>query len=336
MRFLDVSCSLDRGSELLINTNSYDTPIPKNTNDSEFDEHSTVIPEHESGLTDMSFALLTYDATAHTHRLTIPESRPNGDTLKLREEFAQKFADTIQEKYIKYCDLSDPFQKMLAGVAKSMTSSMRLRAVRPMQKYVSSALPRVDSEYVLGLAAEALRNGDRTVNAGPEMQKWRCLVWVQWHALAIAIAGLCTNRDTPLANETWGLVDRAYARNAANVADARNGMLWKPIEKLYKKASAFRDHGVTPPSVSPPQAPDMSQLDIAYPVQANIDTTVAQPNLQSSVPGAMPTSGVLNSAMDVNYGDAFMNGVDLANTDLELDGFREDLGRYLDPESDRH
>jgi len=64
-------------------------------------------------------------------------------------------------------------------------------------------------------------------------------------ALAVALAGLCSIRSTPLASRAWYYVDKHYERSARYVADSRTGMLWKPVEKLYKKASAFRDSAGT-------------------------------------------------------------------------------------------
>ncbi|KAK0875813.1 hypothetical protein LTR87_010333 [Friedmanniomyces endolithicus] len=111
IRFLDVFTAMDRATESLIAHGSFDTPMPTNVNDSEFDEDSTVIPSHETGITDMGFALVAYEAR------------------------------------------------------------------------------------------------------------------------------------TDLADRAWGVVERNYERQLRFVADTRHGMLWRPIEKLYKKANAFRNDG---------------------------------------------------------------------------------------------
>ena len=322
IRFLDVFSALDRGTELLVAMDSYDTPRPRNTNDTEFDEFSTSIPEHEHGLTDMSFARLAYDATHLTHRLTIPESKPNGDTWKQRLELSLKFENMVQETYLKYCDTSDPYQRLLYMISKSMITSMKLRAVRPIQRHVSSVPPRVDSAYVLELARDCLKAGEK-VYSDPETEKYRWMVWVPWHPLAVALAGLCAIRDTDLANDAWPYVEQVYARQSRHVADARHGMLWRPIEKLYKKASAFRDHrDETPSDVSPPQQVQAPPVTSSYhPPQ--IDPSLAQP-FSLNIPGAMPTSGVLNSPMDLSLGNNMMpiGGMDLMNNDMNWMDFQ--------------
>lgn len=317
VRFLDVFAGIDRGTELLVGLNTWDTPRPRNTNDADFDEFSTKIPEYESGLTDMSFARLAYDATHLTHQLTIPESKPNGDTWKQRLEFAQKFEEMVKERYLKYCNASDPFQRLILMISQSMCASMKLRAVRPLQRHISSVPPRVDNPYVLQLARDSLKAGEQ-VYTDPETEKYRWMIWVPWHALAVALAGLCSIRDTDLANDAWKYVESSYLRQGPHVADARHGMLWKPIEKLYKKASAFRDHrDETPSDVSPPQPIQRPSITSEYmPPQINISS--AQP-LPQNLPGGMPTGGVLNSPMDLNFENNNMipiGGMDLVNNDM--------------------
>src|ERR1700761_6982808 len=160
IRFLDVYSAFDRGAELLISFGSFDTPFPRSTNDSEFDENSTSIPSHENCLTDMSYAQMIYEATYHSHRLTIPEVKPSGETWQQRLELAESFAAKLQEKTLRFCDPTDKFQRFVIQVAASMCAQMKLRAIRPIHKHMSSTPPRVDSEFVLKIASEGLRHSE--------------------------------------------------------------------------------------------------------------------------------------------------------------------------------
>jgi len=242
LRFLDVYAALDRGTEVLIQPGSYNVPLPNNVNDAEFDESSTSIPNHENGLTDMAFSLLAFGAADMTQRLNTAEIVPQGDTWQHRLELAEDFGKKAHQRFARYCDMSIPFHRLIAGVCKSMSASMVLRAVRPIQKHVSSVPPRVDSPYVLQMACDTLSANDKMYQDS-EGERWRWLVWVQWHALAVALAGLCSIRGTELAETAWVYTERAYVRYEKYVADTKNGMLWRPIEKLYKKARAFREEG---------------------------------------------------------------------------------------------
>ncbi|KAK5166946.1 uncharacterized protein LTR77_007675 [Saxophila tyrrhenica] len=322
VRFLDIYAALDRGTEPLIAGSS--VPKAKNTNDADFDENSTSIPEYEA-ITDMSYAQLIYDALESTVRLTIPTDKVADETWQKRMEVAEKFEATVRDKYWGYVDEKDPVQRLLLQVSRSMASSMKLRAVRPLNNNnVSSGTPRIDSPYVLQIAVDCLRNSE-IIQSDPETTQYRWLVWVQWHAIAVALAGLCSIRDTDLAAEAWLHVEQSYARNIRVVADARTGMLWKPIEKLYRKASAFRDHGralsissTTPAYDSNMRFPPLSNLSLSSTTSPqnqnqnqnqNIDPTLTThqqqplpqipPPLQPR-PGNMPTSGVPNNPMDLS------------------------------------
>lgn len=336
IRFLDAYCCLDRGSEGLITPGSFDTLHPKNVDDAEFDMNSTSIPNHEKVLTDQSFALLAYAATERTHLLFIPEDKP-GATWQQRLEMAEQFEKEIHDKYIGLCDRSKPYQRMMYHVGGGMVASMKLRAVRPVQKHVSSTPPRVDSPYVLQLALDTLTCSE-AILSDPETSQWRWMIWVPWHGLAVTLAGLCSIRDSPLANEAWQAVEASYARNLRFVAEGRRGMLWRPIEKLYRKASAFRDHRENEPasaSTSPPpkpHQPPFARMGVTYPVTNTttpsppLDPTLQQQNPpqpafdpthlnHNALPhGSMPTSGLApttNNSMDFDLGDMSLNLMDM-------------------------
>lgn len=255
IRYLDVFSSIDRGSELLISAESYSVELPTFTNDDTFDENSTEIPELENCETDMSFVNVCFDACVVIESLLKPEVQPSGETWEKRHQLALDFSKRVDEKYLQYYNKGTPFHGFCIAVCESMKASMVLRAVRPMQRHVSSTPPRVDSPYVLRIAMDNLRASER-IYATKAADRWKWQVWVQWHALAVALAGLCSIRNTPLAEEAWYYVERQYERSAQYVADSKSGMLWRPVERLFKKATAFRDAA---PSQAPKFTPDLQQ-----------------------------------------------------------------------------
>lgn len=319
IRFLDAYCCLDRGSEGLITPGSFDTLHPKNVNDSEFDANSTFIPNHEKKLTDQSFALLAYAATERTHLLFIPEDK-SGATWQQRLEMAETFEREVHDKYIGLCDKSKPYQRMMFHVASGMVSSMKLRAVRPVQKHVSSKPPRVDSPYVLELAMNTL-TASEAILGDPETSQWRWMIWVPWHGLAVTLAGLCAIRDTPLASKAWQAAESSYARNLRFVAEGRHGMLWRPIEKLYRKASTFRDHQENEPvsaSTSPPpkgrgvqrDLQQQGQMGVAYPVNPAGTASPSNPVMDQSLltmqdqqplPNQTPLASATSAGAQLNH-----------------------------------
>lgn len=206
------------------------------------------------------------------------------DSWQSRCYKAQSFGKEIQAKYLCFCDPAQPFHRFLLAVGHAMTASTILSAIRPMHKLSGSTPPRVDSPFVLQMVVNSLQAGEKI---HPEADGWRWIFWVQWHALAVALAGLCSIRNTDLARRAWTLVDQAYEINSSSVANMRNGMLWRPVEKLYKKARAFRDglDGTETSRLSPSTA-NLAGSGNTQP--AAIDTVTPQPTtpLQSNQPSA--------------------------------------------------
>ncbi|KAK4905845.1 hypothetical protein LTR49_024936 [Elasticomyces elasticus] len=241
IRFLDVFAAMDRATETITTHGSFDTPLPNNVNDSDFDETSAVITS-KTGITDMGFALVAYEAVRCTQKLTTAESTPTGETWQQRLDYAHAFEKHLHEQYLQYYDTTISFQRLILLIGKSMAKGSVVRAIRPIHRHVSSVPPRVDSPYVLQIATEALLENEK-IYADEELGRWRWLLWVQWHPLSVCLAGLCSIRGTELANKAWGVVERNYKRQLLSVADTEHGMLWRPIKKLCKKANAFRNDG---------------------------------------------------------------------------------------------
>ncbi|KAF2718020.1 hypothetical protein K431DRAFT_288068 [Polychaeton citri CBS 116435] len=265
LQVFDAYCAIDRGSEPLVTLSSHSRSAPCNVNDSDFDESTTTpLTDRSNQLTDMTFARLIQDAAIIVQRFNTNEDKPTSDTWQHRQDIASQFARDIQEKHLQYCDPDIPLQRFILVAGKSIMASMMLRAIRPMQKHVSSVPPPVNSPYVLELAVNNLRCSENLYTL-QGAKRWQWLVWVQWHAIAVTLAGLCSIRDTPLATEAWELVDRAMVRYERHVADTKNGMLWKPISRLYRKASAFRESGQRAQ-----QTPDSQQGQSQSPLTSSI------------------------------------------------------------------
>jgi hypothetical protein len=190
---------------------------------------------------------------------------------------------------------------------------------------------------------ECLRNGENVKNKAPE--RWRWQVWVQWHALAVALAGLCSIRDTPLAEETWHYVELLYEPSAGDVADSKNGMLWRPVERLYRKATAFRDASPNKrqqfsPKVQPPTVFDFSlpqpttdaslpsipakAYPLSQPYQAPVGNAFPNPAMDTKAPNNLPLGNMsLDPSFSLGMQQNFSN--DFSNMDpFAIDSFAVD------------
>ncbi|SMR41312.1 unnamed protein product [Zymoseptoria tritici ST99CH_1E4] len=258
--FVDCYGSVDRGSEPTIHPDTFTRLLPSNVNDEDFGPASTSLAPRE-GLTEMTLYLVAARGSSmHLRTHVLDVSTLGEQTWQKRLELAYAYQKDVYENHIRHLDLSIPLHREFKGIAEAACHQTILRAVRPMQLDATSAPPRVDSPWVMALAVNILRQADELWQQMGGA--WRRMPWAPWHAIAVALASLCSMRGTPEANEAWDLVDKGMSRFAVDVADGPSGMLWKPITKLYKKAATFRDGGQTTQAAPiPPSMEDIAWND---------------------------------------------------------------------------
>lgn len=246
---LDCFFALDRGSEALITLGSFSRPLPTNLNDVDFDENTLSAPPREGQVTDMTFALSMEELSACIHRINFLEDKPAGESWQHRLHLAESQQKIIEDKYLRNCDPTNDFHRLIIRVSKVVLTTLTLRAVRPMQRDTSQTLPSIDSPWVFELAVNTLRQCT-AIASDIVLAKWKQLAWVQWHPIAVVLAGLCSpkNLDPAKQAEAWDLVDKMMVYSAKFVADTKKGSLWVPIEKLYKKALKHKTANMTPAS----------------------------------------------------------------------------------------
>ena len=194
----------------------------------------------------MTLCLLAQSSLKHFSRLCfVPLAdfeRPPLDiqcNWDLRQTQIELWRQTMEEKYLCHCDETIPLHWFIKRLGEYMSQFVRLVAIRPMQRHPAAKPPRVDSSVILRLSTELLEVGQK-VYLEKSAKQWAWYVWVQWHPLAVTLAELCSQTEGPLVETAWRAVDIAYNLFVGVVADTRRGMLWRPIEKLYKKAKANR------------------------------------------------------------------------------------------------
>ncbi|KAK4504287.1 hypothetical protein PRZ48_005203 [Zasmidium cellare] len=238
--FLDCFASVDRGTEAAIHAETFNRQLPHNVNDADFNEDTPVITSREGEVTECTMALVAQEGSITALHLALAEESPGGISWQKRLEMAYAYQRTVNEKYLKYCDPLNPLHQPIIGTGVAAINSMLLRAVRPVQHSPASPPPRVDSPWVMQLALNILRHQQELWEYIIQ-SRWRRMPWVPWHAMAVALAGICSMENNKLADEAWDLCEKAMKNYVNDVADASNGGLWRPIQKLYKKAKASRE-----------------------------------------------------------------------------------------------
>ena len=243
---LDRQASIDRGSDPVINANSYSTPLPLQINDQDIDPHDfgEVAPRQE--FTETTLGLMAHEIFDTERRLNyVPAGEVDivqddtGDPWAQRRALVISCQQRIEHKYLRYCNAAVTLQRYTKLVADIMIGCMWLFAYRPLQKRHHS--PTVTGVPMLPITIEILEKIYQ-ISTDPSIVhfRWISSAWVQWHAVAVMIAELCVQTEGPTVERAWAVLNAVFDETAQHVADSDKGRLWRPIKKLMHQAQAVR------------------------------------------------------------------------------------------------
>ena len=241
---LDMQAAFDGGSHSVIATNGVLGRPPLNIDDSVLSSApSQSILVEQPGLTDMSCSCMMHDGLICWRRLTHVPTDREGQPVKIRQEWTDRFQivkdweQCIHERYLQYCDPTQPFQRFMEFVGQDMIITMRFLERRPMHRLFSAGPPPTDDFNVLEVATDVVERSLLKFT-DPSLAPWSWFAWVKWYALAIMLAELCGRGTGSLVDRAWKVAEEAFPRFADLVID---DVLWRSVERLMRKARSTRD-----------------------------------------------------------------------------------------------
>lgn len=249
---LDIHAAEDRGSDPMIHEAIFTTKPPLNINDEDMDPETTEPLTARTGYTAMTFCAVNHEVFMfhrrrcsimgyNTGSLVTPQSMKIEDQITMMTELQEH----LKEKYLIHCDLRNPIAWVTVSVTRLIVTRFWLAFYHPLQhEQRPKTRPNMTREQLLMITVELLE-GARRLEIEPATTQWRWFFdsWVQWHALAVALAELCVQNQGPLVQRAWAIIDEVFEPWAAHIADSKRGMLWRPIQKLAAKARMNRRHG---------------------------------------------------------------------------------------------
>lgn len=281
---LDLQATRDRGSNPLIPSNSFSTPPPLNVPDEDLTPEMTIYPETKEGLFDISLNVMSGFAARvgkqldHVQRGQPLEIEQNWEK---RQELAVSFKERFDRNIGRHLDLRIEKHIIVAKIAETIASGLTLSAVRPLHRHPRSKPPQVSTKSLLDLTSSILER----IASGSNIEAYRDVRWFgtlynQWHAVAVMAASLCVETKGPSVDRAWAIVEPSLVFFKSTVADSENGMLWRPIEKLMKRAREVRAAATASRSSSMPS------------LNASMTPSTASGGLESST--SQPDMGMLS------------------------------------------
>jgi len=232
--------SEDRGSEPFLSEDSFNTVLPCNINDEDFNFDSQHPLQSKIGPTETSLCLIGYDAlwTSYKAHFRPVGSNSNNLSLEEREEVVEKYSERVKSVYLADSNFSDQTSKLLHLMGQLWTHKLWLvlyYSLRPSQK-VESRSKGLHTAIKLLTVNELIEQ-----HASTAPFTWLFTTFAPWHAVAVILAELCTQPQGNFADRGWEIIERRFKDWSGRVADAKEAMIWSgPIKNLMKRARISR------------------------------------------------------------------------------------------------
>ncbi|KAJ6157960.1 hypothetical protein N7470_005552 [Penicillium chermesinum] len=263
---MDLQASFFQASEPLISVDeSSSTALPQHINDSDFDPTTTHNDPNREGLTDTTFALVTYHAqrmgrllnfVRQDHKIDQGEPPTTSSSSssaaaaaaaaasissprRCDPNWPRQQARCFEEEALRLLHFCDPEASAYAWFTwhgtQSLIASARLAALRPLQ-WPGQAPPRrrKGNTELLRLCLPVLEKA-QLMHTDPRAEGFRWYVTIPWHALAIAMAECYVSSDAALVQNAWPLVESSYLQYEATSGRSHSGHLGQLMRRMREK-----------------------------------------------------------------------------------------------------
>ncbi|KPM46534.1 hypothetical protein AK830_g119 [Neonectria ditissima] len=247
---LDLQASFGQSSEPLIGPDEAATSLslPAHVNDADFDPGTNHQVPNREELTNMTFALVTYQALPSGRLInsTVQEENGTGDASTKRPDspsqlhHLRRFEDQVF-LLLRFCDPeSSPYAWFTWHNTQCFVAAVRLSALRPLQPAhaINQTLPsssRLENHKEMMRLTLTVLEKARLMHTDPRGEDFRWCVNIPWHALAVAFAECYVCEDVAVVRRVWPLVEAAYERHRKSTSLCDQGEIQSRLEELMRR-----------------------------------------------------------------------------------------------------
>lgn len=311
---VDVRTAEDHGTDPMINEWMYDTRMPLNINDDDISPEMKTFPPERASFTDMTFTMIRCHVSRnYRHLIHFPGGTKSvAPTLEDRKKTVECLHNTLNEKYVKYCDMQEPLQWACATMARLVVAKLWLVVHHPMIKNNLTSLSVEDRNRILLTSIEVIEF-TRLMETSESTRRWGWLFgsYIQWHAIAFVLAELCVRPQCPGVERAWLAIDSTF-HEWERKSMGKKGSLWRPLTKLYNRAQAARAKRYAPGTGCPiidqdipnlqqqPPQPQQSRAQKSKPDQQRQNSTSSSPNQRDGNISQLSSPGQTSHVSDPN------------------------------------
>ncbi|KAJ5504575.1 hypothetical protein N7463_007449, partial [Penicillium fimorum] len=247
---LDVQSCDFQATSPQIREGDYDTRLPLNINDDDLSGDSVDISQERTGFTEMTLTLVRREiliSRRKSMQMTGLGAYGLNVLFQNRNLAIEQSKWLLDERYLRFCDLSIPIHWVAATIARVALARLWLVShfsLLTAQGFDANQWP--ERCEALTLTAIEVLEFVYLLETNENTAKWSWLFqgYVQWQPFAFVLSELCVRPASSLSDRAWTIVNRVWERwNETRIH--KDGLIIPPLERLMKRASAAR----TPRSV---------------------------------------------------------------------------------------
>lgn len=231
-----------RGSDAVIITGAL-----AGTSDGETYSGVSKLPSGSLRPTDVIFCAVMSEFYAFAERMAALNRKHGGydslandfsskDSNMPRDEDIQDLEDSIEGKYLRYCDPSDALQLMTILFARLSLNVARFMAHHPRKWKTREQTPESERTYLWNVSLKLLGQLDM-IQSSPHLQcfAWQSEQYLQWWPFIHVLDTLRADPTGPDTAEAWRLVEATFRNNPMIITNTKRS-LYVAVGNLCLKA----------------------------------------------------------------------------------------------------
>lgn len=338
--FLDNRSSEYHGHEPIVAPCAFDTKPPLNINDADLTPEMAEFPAERQGWTDMTFCVVRAEASKTQWDigrkppgvLRTPGSKTEtGISVEEGEAIVRGLEQRLEEKYLRHCDPTVPFQLLTKLPAKCIIRRYNMMLHYPRGRKGGSGSVAVEVRDRLFRDSIEMLELTNRILTNPALARWHWhgKSWVPWHAVAFVLSELGSRPPSADCDRAWEQVQTTCNFDGQK-AQSRRGNMWRPIRRMMAKARYVREMQATDPRSRarynvPSWGPSSSmstQNTREYPTPstntsaASLDDSEWECNLFPGQDGTDPMDAFLGIEPDNTTEEGSYSGLDLEGKEI--------------------
>lgn len=213
------------------------TKRPTNVNDDQLYPGMPSLSAESEALTDIAFVAVRYElfhlATARVtkfrqqgkHSSQWDRDLASGDGQITMDESSKEVERLLEDKYLRYCDPSQPLHLITMLMARSAINTIRFLTHHPRRWASILQTPLSERQWVWEVSIKLLEQHIMLQsNSILKPFAWHAAFVMSWHAFIHVLDTLRSNPRVADAEKAWELISHTYDNNPAMIFDTR-----KPI-----------------------------------------------------------------------------------------------------------